>query len=172
MNQDKLDDIILILEEDNTTNRRTNPDILNLNPRRLLILFNGQQGYIIALSNDNFIPSANDEEAPNRNDHYIDTEIDDKSVVFRFVNSVSMGSWLVTTMAFSFRYENERFQLIEYYEQSFNGHDPENITSKHENYIIAKTETIDEFGISTWKKLPNKAPIYLDEISIFDFIEK
>ncbi|MCH5721393.1 hypothetical protein [Niabella hibiscisoli] len=67
LNKDRQADAVLVLRNTQSSNFRKNEglgmNLLDLNPRRLLILFKTGTGYTKELSTDVFLPSINDEES-------------------------------------------------------------------------------------------------------------
>jgi len=118
LNQDGRSDAVLVLEEDNPANRKSNDglgdSVLNLNPRRLVILFQTASGYQKVASTDRFLPSENDADCLCLADPVGDRNIHVSRGLLKIglLYWVSCGSWGVTHRTFTFRYENNCFRLI------------------------------------------------------------
>ena len=118
LNKDKLEDTVIVIEKDDKKNIKKNdvlgPDYLNLNPRILLVLFKQKDGiYILASKNDKgFIQSENDEENPTLMDTLTGISIKNNTLRINFDYFLSAGSWEASEAIFTFRFQNNRFELI------------------------------------------------------------
>lgn len=121
LNKDGLDDMVVIIQNTSPLNFKINKelgqDTLDLNPRILIILFGTINGsYKKALVNKNFIPKPNDEESTCLEDPMEEggIEINKNVLKIKFHYWQSCGSWYVTNKTYSFRFQNNRFELIGY----------------------------------------------------------
>ena len=125
LNKDKLEDTVIVIEKDDKKNIKKNdvlgPDYLNLNPRILLVLFKQKDGiYILASKNDKgFIQSENDEENPTLMDTLTGISIKNNTLRINFDYFLSAGSWEASEAIFTFRFQNNRFELIGFDNISF-----------------------------------------------------
>lgn len=125
LDNDSRPDVVLVLEEANPLNRKRNdsmgPAELNLNPRRLLVLLNGETGYRPVLSVDHFLPSEGDEQTPCLDDPLGmgGVKVDEGLLEISLEYWLSCGSYVVDNHFFTFRYEEDRFRLIGVHISSF-----------------------------------------------------
>ena len=118
LNKDKLEDTVIVIEKDDKKNIKKNdvlgPDYLNLNPRILLVLFKQKDGiYILASKNDKgFIQSENDEENRTLMDTLTGISIKNNTLRINFDYFLSAGSYSASQTVFTFRFQNNRFELI------------------------------------------------------------
>jgi len=178
---DKQDDVALVLEEDNPLNIKTNdgygPDLLNVNPRRLIVLFKTPEGYRQVLSRDGFLPSEHSEETPCLADPLMEggVRIEGGLLTIELRMWLSCGGYGVTNSEQKFRYENKRFRLIghEYFEFSRSTGKETNCSV---NYLTGKRAITrggnmfseEESKPKTiwkplWKSPSQKRAIYLDD---------
>ena len=110
LNKDKLEDTVIVIEKDDVLG----PDYLNLNSRILLVLFKQKDGtYILASKNDKgFIQSENDEENPTLMDTLTGISIKNNTLRINFDYFLSAGSYSASQTIFTFRFQNNRFELI------------------------------------------------------------
>lgn len=171
LNGDGKQDAVLILEKDDPLLRRKNdllgPDVLDLNPRRLLILFQNTKGYEAALQSDSFLPSRSDEEIPCRADPLEDGDIaiSRGRLLITLNYWTSCGGWGSRTNTYIFRYENKRFRLIGAENIEFMRNTGEQ-TNYSVNYLTGDTKTTyDDNSVKNGKLKDNK-PHYLDNLSV------
>ncbi|HMR84187.1 MAG TPA: hypothetical protein PKE30_13690, partial [Niabella sp.] len=118
LNKDKLEDIVLVLRNTDRKNfvkhDGAGTDTLDLNPRRLMILFKTGTGYKKVLATDKFLPSVNSEINPCLDDPLFDGGIEVKNGILKIRHHywLSCGSWYVTDYEYTFRYQNNKFELI------------------------------------------------------------
>ena len=118
LNKDKLEDVVIIIEKDDEKNIKKNntmgPNYLNLNPRILLILFKQKDGtYILVDKNDKgFIQSENDEKNPTLMDTLSGIDIKSNTLKISHDYFLSVETWSALQSVFSFRFQNNRFELI------------------------------------------------------------
>ena len=118
LNKDKLEDVVLVLRNNDRKNfvkqEGLGADTLDLNPRRLIILFKTGTGYKKVLATDKFLPSVNSEINPCLDDPLSEGGIEVKNGVLKIRHHywLSCGSWYVTDYEYTFRYQNNTFELI------------------------------------------------------------
>lgn len=120
LNKDKVDDHAMIIENTDPKNFKKNEglgaDQLNLNPRILLIFFQNKDGYALAAKNDKgFIPPENSEDSPCLEDPISETKgisIEKGLLKVAFNYWLSCGSWSVNAATYTFRFQNNGFDLI------------------------------------------------------------
>ena len=125
LNNDKLEDVAIIIEKTDKANIVKNENLgseyLNLNPRILLVLFKQKNGsYILVSKNDKgFIKSAGDKENPALMDTLDNISIKNNILKIKFNYFLSAGSWSVTQNTFTFRFQNKKFELIGFDNNSY-----------------------------------------------------
>ena len=125
LNNDKLEDTVVVIEKDDKANIVKNENLgseyLNLNPRILLVLFKQKNGsYILAGKNDKgFIKSAGDKENPVLMDTLDNISIKNNILKIKFNYFLSAGSWSVTQNTYTFRFQNKKFELIGFDNNSY-----------------------------------------------------
>jgi len=147
LNKDRQADAVLVLRNTQPSNFRKNEglgmDLLDLNPRRLLILFKTSTGYTKELSTDVFLPSVNDEESTCLEDPFSEggIEISKGLLKIRLHYWLSCGSWYVTDYDYTFRYQNKKFEMIGLDVSSFHRASGESSTTSY-NFSTRKKQTI------------------------------
>ena len=127
LNKDKIDDHAIIIENTNPENIKENEglgaNILNLNPRILMVLFKNKENYTLAAQNNKgFIPTENSEDNPCLADPISETQgisIEKGVLKTSFNYWLSCGSWYVNKADYTFRFQNNRFELIGFDHSSF-----------------------------------------------------
>ena len=118
LNKDQQADVVLVLRNTDSANFKKNDglgmDQLDLNPRRLLILFKTGTGFTRELVTDVFLPSVNSDESPCLEDPFSEggMEISKGTLKIHLHYWLSCGSWYVTDYEYTFRYQNKKFELI------------------------------------------------------------
>ena len=171
LNKDKLEDTVIVIEKDDVLG----PDYLNLNPRILLVLFKQKDGtYILASKNDKgFIQSENDEENPTLMDTLTGISIKNNTLRINFDYFLSAGSYSASQTVFTFRFQNNRFELIGLDNNSFmrNSGEQEEFSI---NFSTNKMKTTSGRNIfdeklskpkETWENINIKKKYILDEMS-------
>lgn len=182
LNADGQADLALIIEntdpENIVSNEGFGASTLDLNPRKLLILFKKNQSYRLISSNTT-LPSAGSADSPCLSDPLGEAEVlQIKKGVLKITLHywLSCGSWFVTNNVYSFRYQNQAFKLIGFDTTSF--HRASGETAQQSiNFLTAKiknTTGLNEFAESeepfkiSWTTLKSKATYTLNT---FDFQE-
>lgn len=178
LNKDGAKDAVLVLEEKNPAKIKPNDGLgakdLNLNSRRLLILFNTPQGYQKAFSSDRLLPTENDADLTCLEDPLGDGRVSvSRGVLVLSLNYwLSCGSYAVTNNSFTFRYENSRFRLIGFDQSEFSRStgDQSEISI---NYLTGKmklTTGLNSFEESkpkvAWQPISGEHNFYLDKIRL------
>ena len=186
LNTDGKDDAAIVIEKDDPANRKQNSSLgsseLNLNPRRLLILFQKEDNYQIMLSTDKFLPTENDEESPCLADPLGENGIKISKGLLKITLGywMSCGGWGTSSEEYLFRYENARFRLIGHNHHDFMRNSGEG-TESSANYLTGKIKVIEgmnEFDEkaskpkTVWKKIKNNDPKYLDEVTSSSLLEE
>ena len=171
LNKDKLEDTVIVIEKDDVLG----PDYLNLNPRILLVLFKQKDGtYILAAKNDKgFIQSENDEENPTLMDTLTGISIKNNTLRINFDYFLSAGSYSASQTIFTFRFQNNRFELIGLDNNSFmrNSGEQEEFSINFSTNKMKTTSGRNMFDEElnkpkeTWENINIKKKYILDEMS-------
>ncbi|MGN7786972.1 hypothetical protein ACTJIJ_20735 [Niabella sp. 22666] len=179
LNKDQQADVVLVLRNTDPSNLKKNDglgmDQLDLNPRRLLILFKTGTGYTKELASDDFLPSINDEESTCLEDPFSEggIEISKGLLKIRLHYWLSCGSWYVTDYDYIFRYQNKKFELIGLDVSSFHRASGESSITSY-NFSTRKKQTItgmNEFEetkvkpVEKWEKIKNLRLLNLAEMT-------
>ena len=181
---DGLDDAVLVLERTDPANIVANEgglgtSELNLNPRRLLVLFQGPSGWRKGLQTDRFLPTEHDADSPCLADPLDEggVTIQRGVLVIDLHYWLSCGSWAATHRSFRFRLEQGRFRLIGQDTQSFVRNTGEESASSI-NYLTGRKKTTETPMVSdeqaqpkprtTWTHLTGPRTFYLDRMRAGD----
>jgi hypothetical protein len=177
LNADGRDDAVLVLEKDDPANRQSHAglgaDNLNLNPRRLLILFQAEGNYQVVLSADRFLPSENDEKSPCLADPLADGELEivRNTLRIRLNYWLSCGGWGTSSDTYIFRFQEARFRLIGRDHRAYMRNSGE-ASEYSVNYLtgaVKVTTCLNEFEPArpktAWKRTGSLAPLYLDALA-------
>lgn len=184
LNRDGKVDAALIIQQNNPNNIKNHEglgsDRLNLNPRKLLVLFKTAQGNQLMTENYS-LPTENDEESPCLADPLEEGGMTIAKGLLKISLHywLSCGSWYVTNNTFTFRYENNDFRLIGFDSNDFHRASGD-ITEKSINFSTGKVKSNtgkNEFAetaqpIKTeWRTLKNKYQIKLQDIDFSEYPE-
>lgn len=185
LNGDKQTDLALIIENTDPKNIVTNEGLgnpqLNLNNRKLLILFKAPQGYRLVASNYS-LPTEGDKESPCLADPLGEGDpltIKNGLVKINLHYWLSCGSWSVYNNAFTFRYQNQSFKLVGYDTDYFHRASGET-SAKSINFLTGKIknttgggefENQDQAKQVSWSKLKNSYSLKLEQINFKDYGE-
>ena len=185
LNQDGQADIALIIEDTNPENFVANAglgsDVLNLNQRKLLVLFKQAQGYHLAASNST-LPTEGDAESPCLADPLGETEalsIQKGLLKVHLHYWLSCGSWYVTNHIYTFRYQDRAFKLIGYDVHDFHRASGD-ITAQSINFITGKIKSTtgeNEFAESPqpakvqWSTLKKRYTLKLEQVQFNEYHE-
>ena len=179
LNRDKLEDTVIVIEKEDKKNIKKNdgfgPEELNLNPRILLVLFKQKDGtYILASKNDKgFIKSEGNDNNPALMDTLDDIIIKNNVLKIVFNYFMSAGSWEASQIIFTFRFQNNRFELIGYDSNSYmrNSGEQEEFNINFSTNKIKTTTGGNMFDEKLnkpkekWKNINIKRKYTLDEMS-------
>ncbi len=179
LNRDGLDDAVLVAEQTDPAKLRKNNEslgasTLNLNPRRLIILFKTPNGFRTILDRDNLLPSEHNEDVPCMADRLDGGGVSIKrgNLAIGLHTWLSCGSYGVTHETFTFRPEGSRFRLIGYDCSEFSRNSGEQ-SDFSINYLTGRkkiTKELNAFRPSkpkvSWRKLPLRRRFFLDGISL------
>lgn len=180
LNGDGIGDIVLVIEQNNPANIKQNSgtggEVLNLNPRHLIVLLKTPAGLRKAVEATRFLPSENSADNPCLVDP-MENAGEDSIQIERGVLKISLqdwfscGSWSISNYEFKFRYDDGRFRLIGFDLSTHMRNTGEAITSST-NFLTGKQKLItenmfdSEVPVETkWHKLDGQRVYYLDEIS-------
>jgi hypothetical protein len=179
INHDGKDDAIMVVENTDTSylkrNRILGPKILNMNPRKMLVLFQTEAGYEEVLSVANGFPTEHSEQKPCLADPLVEAgeiNINNGLVKVALNYKLKCSGYDTTKHTFKFRYENTRFRLV-----GFNAMQLERIsgdaTEQNFDYLAGQKTTVTGINIYDNKKhnarsqkLVTNKQFYLDEISL------
>ncbi len=188
LNKDGLADKVMIIEENNPSNLKSNEglgtDMLNLNPRNLLVLFQKPDAtYTLAAQNSRgFIPPENSDLSVCLIDPLMDNggiDISKNILKIDFHYWLSCGSWYVNHATYTFRFQNNRFQLIGFDHYEFHrSSGEENSTSINFSTKKMSNTTGDNMfddkesnPTTTWTTLKNSKLYNLEECSDTTYFE-
>lgn len=179
LNRDGVEDAVLVLEETNPSNIKPNdglgPPVLNLNPRRLVVLVGTSNGYRKAFSRDGLLPSENQEGMDCLADPLANggVSIVRGNLVIELQDWRSCGSYGVVNEKFTFQLQGTRFRLIGY-DRSESSRSTGERSEYSTNYLTGKrkiTTGLNDFHDLKpevyWKRLPANRAFFLDEISLY-----
>lgn len=118
LNKDGKEDVVLIVEKTDPKNILINEslgsDTLNINPRKIMVLFRTEKGFKKIVENVDFMPSENSSESPCLADPIGEGAVSIRKGVFHvsFNYWYSCGSWETSTNTYVFRYQNNKIELI------------------------------------------------------------
>lgn len=145
LNKDHLADEAIIIQNTNPKNIIKNEgmgsDKLNLNPRMLLVLFKTSGNYSLQDQNTSFIPLENDAENTCLADPLQETggiNIKNGTLILSYQYWLSCGSYGVSNLDYTFRFQNQKMELIGFDTESYSRSSGE--------------ETITSLNFSTRKK--------------------
>ena len=178
LNADGLPDLAVIIEDTDpkkiVLNENLGSDKLNLNPRKLMVLLQSQQGYQLAASNQS-LPTEGDADAPCLADPLGEGEtlvIQKGLLKISFHYWLSCGSWYVTNQTYTFKYQNHAFKLIGLDSNDFHRASGD-ISARSINFLTGKIKSTsgeNEFSETArpikveWSKLKNKYSLSLEQI--------
>ena len=185
LNHDHLADLALIIEDTDPKNIVSNDHLgsskLNLNPRKLLILFKNNNGYQLIATNSS-LPSEGDIDSPCLADPLGENdplEIKNGLVKIALHYWLSCGSWYVTNHTYTFRYQNQVFKLIGYDNDDFHRASGA-ITEQSINFLTGKVKNTsggNEFAEGNqpidikWSKLKKAYSLRLEQVKFNEYYE-
>ncbi len=185
LNHDQQADLALIIEDTDPKNIIRNESLgsaeLNINKRKLLILFKNNQDYRLVATNL-YLPTEGDIESPCLADPIGENdplEIQNGLLKVNLHYWLSCGSWYVTNHSYTFRYQNQAFKLIGYDNNDFHRASGE-ITAQSINFLTGKiknTSGKNEFSEQSqpieikWSKLKQHYSFTLEQVKFNEHYE-
>jgi len=175
LNGDGAADLALVLQATDPKNVVANPDGLGVdkldtNPRILAVAFARNPGYELVLENHALIPRRTDPVMDDPFDSVAASglEVARGTLRLRLGVFASAGSWSMSTIATTFRWQNGRFELIGYDRTETNRGSGE-IEGLSINYLTRRAKrsqgTIEsDAEKSRWETLPRAPLLSLDEV--------
>ena len=176
LNKDGIEDVVLVLRENNPENVIKNDDpgeqLFNTNPRILAVLFGKKDGgYNLIENNHTLIPRRTD---PVILDYLTGVgdggvSIQQGTLTVKMGIFSSAGSWGMSSISYTFRWQNNKFELIGYDSTTTNRASAE-IKSININYSTRKVKivcgnfTSDSDGKVSWQKLSSNKIWTIDSI--------
>lgn len=181
LNKDGLVDVALVIENKDPKNfivdkERWGGDTININPRYLLVAFKKANGlYELVGKNTHFIPSENSQESPCLTDPFGQEggiEIAKGLLQIHMQNFYSCGAWEIYNFDYTFRFQNQKFELIGYNKSSLHRSSGDE-TSTTMNFSTMKmnyTSGMNAFkdggkAKTTWKKIKPRKLLELNSIT-------
>ena len=181
LNKDGLLDVALVIENKDPKNfivdkERWGGDTININPRYLLVAFKNTNGlYELAAKNTTFIPSENSQESPCLTDPFGQEggiEIAKGLLQIHMQNFYSCGAWEIYNFDYTFRFQNQKFELIGYNQSSLHRSSGEetSITMNFSTMKMNYTSGMNAFkdggkSKTTWKKIKPRKLLELNSIT-------
>lgn len=179
INQDGQEDAIMVIENTDkrylSRNRRVGPTILNMNPRKMLVLFQTPTGYQEVLNVANGFPTQHSMEKPCLADPLVEAgEINIMDGIVKVILNYQLNcsGYDTTQHTFSFRYENERFRLTGFDKRALERISG-NATEEHFDYVLGQQTIVTGINIyeqhkktTRLEKLLINKVLYLDEMSL------
>ena len=176
LNKDGIDDMVLVLRENNPKNMIKNDDPgenpLDTNPRVMVVLFGKKDGgYNLIEDNHTLIPRRTD---PVILDYLTGVgaggvDIQQGALTVKMSIFSSAGSWGMSSISYTFRWQNNKFELIGYDSTTTNRASAE-IRSININYSTRKVKivcgnfTSGSSGKVSWQKLSSNKIWTIDSI--------
>jgi len=178
LNHDGKSDAVLVVQKEDPENIKQNeglgPPTLDINPRRLLILFKTEVSYEVVARVDHFLPTEGDADATCLNDPLEEGSVGISKGLLKIGLHYwrSCGSYGVSHTVWSFRYETRRFRLVGMENWSFMRNSGERSESS-KNFLTGKqkiTSGMNEFSKKSkpsivWKNNPRQRAFFLDEMT-------
>jgi len=148
LNKDHLSDEAIIIQNTNPKNLIKNDgmgrDTLNVNPRMLLVLIKTSGNYSLLAQNTNFIPTENDVENTCLADPLQETgavSIKNGVLILSYQYWSSCGSYGVSNVDYTFRFQNQKMELIGYQTGNYSRSSGEESTTSLNFSTRKKSET-------------------------------
>ncbi|TDG36649.1 hypothetical protein EZJ43_07965 [Pedobacter changchengzhani] len=181
LNKDGLADKVIVIENTDPKNVIANDGLgmnkLNINPRIVLVLFKTTANlYQLGAKNSGFIPSENDAESSCLADPLMQEggiSIEKGLLKISYQYWYSCGSWYVTNKNYTFRFQNQKFELIGYDEDSFHRSSGEmsSTSINFSTHKMSETNGGNEFNEeenkpkTRWTKIKSKDLLSLDYLT-------
>jgi len=160
LNKDHLPDEAIIIQNTNPKNLIKNDgmgrDTLNVNPRMLLVLIKTSGNYSLLAQNTNFIPTENDVENTCLADPLQETgavSIKNGVLILSYQYWLSCGSYGVSNVDYTFRFQNQKMELIGFQTGNYSRSSGEESTTSLNFSTRKKSET---FGGNMFSDKTNK----------------
>lgn len=187
LNGDQQPDLALIIENNAPQNIVATGSLdgteLNLNNRKLLILFKNHDGYRLVASNST-LPTEDDQESPCLSDPLKkdSLSIENNQLKITLNYSWICGSWYAADYIFKFKYQNKHLKLIHYDALNFN-HGSTQTYTRSFNFLTGKIKNTSENTSNkngfenkaptqqiSWSKLNNSDSLKIEQINFKDYI--
>ena len=183
LNGDTLEDVVLLIENTDSDNffviesEFMESHILNFNPRIILILFKEENGqyHLISKNEKELVPSENNKDASSLKNSIDDgIFIGNNILKVNFSEFIAAASWHLTNISYTFRYQQNKFQLIEVDYQYYNGYNGE-VEERSLNLSTNRMETTsggniffeeEDEPVVTWKDVSPQQIYILDEMGL------
>jgi hypothetical protein len=173
LNKDGIDDLALVIRQNNPANVLTNTGLgapkLDTNPRILAVIFGkAGGGYQLALQNHTLIPRTTE---PNLDDYLSKgggIAIARARLQVKLHLFASAGGWSAGSIAYTFRFQNRRFEMIGY-DSDMTQRNSGETTDISVNYLTGKmkrtTGSIENDKTKIrWRTLPKRPLLTIDQI--------
>ncbi|TDQ08291.1 hypothetical protein ATK78_2800 [Pedobacter metabolipauper] len=178
LNKDGLADEAMVIQNTDLKNiianeeGRMGGDTLDINPRMLIVLFKTSGGsYALAAKNVAFIPEQNDNERPCLLDPLLESDgitINKGLLKIQYKDFYSCGAWEVYVADYTFRYQNQKFELIGYDDYSMHRASGEEFSSST-NFSTFKQKSISGGNVfSEEKNKPKKVWKRIKPVKLLD----
>ena len=176
LNADGLADLVFVGERTDPSKITKDPhnkdELLNKNPRVLVILLADKEGYRKVGESAKFIPPAFVPELDNFLDRLSDIKVAKGVLSVKFNWFSTIGSWSVSLEEFKFRLEGSRMRLIGQEVDYFyrNSGDKTLVSTNYLTGKIKRTSGLNEFDenesrpVVTWENLKSRKPVYLEDL--------
>jgi hypothetical protein len=173
LNRDGVPDLVLLLRQDDPKNLMTHDALgenpLDTNPRILAVAFGraSPAGYVLMLQNHTLIPRR---EVPVVSDPLEDggVTIERGTLRVKLNYWTSAGGWGTTASNYTFRYQNQRFELIGFDRTEFMRNSGESrdtsINYSTGKMSISATSMENDKKKVRWRTLPRRALLTLDRV--------
>ncbi|WP_316827463.1 hypothetical protein [Pedobacter miscanthi] len=180
LNKDNFPDEAIIIQNTNPKNIIKNDgmggDKLNVNPRMLLVLFKTASQYQLQVQNSRFIPTENDTATTCLADPLQETGaimIKNGALILSYQYWLSCGSYDVSNLDYTFRFQNQKMELIGFDIESYSRSSGEETITSINFSTRKKSETSggNMFSDKTnkpktvWKKINWGRLLTLDEMT-------
>ncbi len=158
LNKDGQSDTALVIQKTDKSMLKVNTslgsNLLNVNPRKIIILFQNNGKYSVVLDNENVIPSSSSEDDSCVDDMLGGLEIKNGNLQINYGFWSSCGSWGVSNNNFVFSYRSNQFKLIEQEGSYFSRANLNVNTKTYTNYVTGEINTtVTTFVESSGKEI-------------------
>lgn len=172
-------DIVLVLEQDapapiSADGEEDGDEVLNTNPRMLLVLFAEGGMYRKAAENTTLVPTERSVEEPCLDDPLTEVAIRNGTLRLTFERFLSCGGWATSKVVYTFRHDGKGMRLIGQDTSTFMRNSGEE-TMDSINYLTGRQKIVNgmyeagENGLERdltprWRPLARTAPRYLESL--------